>query len=445
MTSSSAIRRREAVSVASLDEAQLSALVHVTGSLTVRGFRPAVLSVPLLSYVGGDLTVAASPGNRRIEMPRLQSVGGRVVIEALDDLEELALPRLAKAQALVVRATRWLTSVALPALSVVEQEVLLDRNELLTHVALPKLRRAHRVHLCANGALPDDVAALLREDFERRQADIVVQANANGAADFGAVVRERLQAHSTQIDGDFERFVRVAPELIEVHEHMLADADRDGDRTAAVERLRRMYALARAQDDRREAEYQAAVYHLIDEAPPAERVEWSERLARAWRSTPLTGDAARLWEAELSALWERPPPEDVPSLLHRWRARGARTLMAPCLEASGLNGLSARVAARTPNADLARWTSETVLEMVAAGWRASDGPALDAAVVLFAELMVAERLADAARAFVRLADVVQSDAGARFFEATPLPPSTEGMSTTARAAADWLADDIVEP
>ena len=410
---------------------------QVDGDLLLRGTRiGAMLSAPTLTEVAGDLRVRRCPGVRRIEFPSLQSIGGRLSFEHLPDLEELALPRLARATGVVVAHTEWLSSVELPALAEVQEDIALMENGLLTRISLPQMTRLRRVRLRLNHALSDDAIEALRMDFRARRVDGVIDAAHNGRDTFSEVVKRRLHAYgppaSPNTHGDFERFIRVAPELIEVHERMLQDVDRDGDRDATVHRLRRLLELAGAQADLREAEYDRAVQFLVDPPMSSDADVWGEWLDYARSSEPLVGDGARLWAAEVSAMWERPDERRHVPLIDRWRRRGARTLVAPKLAALGLHGIAARCATRTPDDELAYWLWASLLGLYAYRWRPSELGLLASAMTTLGRLLTAESLVEAGEAFVALAPRVTQG---------PMDLG-DAVHPAARAAAWWLADDI---
>lgn len=427
------------------DAERLEGLTLVAGDLRIHGINgPAVLRAERLTRVAGDLRITSCAEVRRIELPGLADVGGDVVLDALPDLEELAMPGLVAARSITVRGTTWLTSLAWPALVEVDEGVTVAENRLLCHVALPTLERAARVRLRFNQVLSATAVDVLRQDLRLRVPQADLQVVHNGHTDFATAVKRRLQGYgipASVASGAFERFVRIAPELIEVHERMLQEADFDGDRAAAIERLRRLLALAQAQNDEREDEYGRALQYLIDPSPSPQDVHWLSRLDEARTGGPIEADAARLWMAELSATWERVHPDDFPELIRRWRSRGARTLMARRLAEAGLYALAARTATRSADAKLAFWLWEAVLDLETEQWRPDERLEVETAAHCLGRLLSAGSLRDAGRAFIQLAEAaVDRERPARTVEIE----RGGRVTPVARAAAAWLTEDIVE-
>lgn len=423
----------------------LASLVQVHADLRVeQGRGPALFSAPVLTTVARDLRLEGCSGVRRIEFAELTTVDGHLIIDRLPDLEELSLPRLHRVGAMTIRSTEWLSSVVLPSLADVQEDLTIVDNGLLTHVALPRLRRARRVRIRRNRVLPESVPDALRADLRRRRADGVVDAANNGWLEFAQVIRHRLHAFGssspTLVNVSFERFVRVAPELIEVHERMLLEADRDGDKTATIERLRRLLELARAQGDDRETEYDAAIRYLLDPVPnekdvdAAKVAEWTMRLTEARRQGPMEGDDALWWLAELSAVLERLDDIDAPSLLATWKARGARILVAPQLAELGYFGLASRSATQPADPALGAWLWAAAHRSTPVDHNKVMPPVIRAASVTLGRLLVAASVTEAADAFMRLAEDLEQ--GFIDAERTVVSPAR-------RAAGEWLAEDIV--
>ena len=429
------------------DVFRLAGLKRVAGDLRLDGLEgPVVLQADALTRVDGDLRITDCAGVRRISCPALEFVGGQLVFDGLPDLEELAMPSLVRAHSVTVRSTSWLTNVAWPELAEVKQDVTLAENRLLYYVALPKLERARRVQMRFNQVLPATVVEDLRVDFRQRRSDAVVHAVHNGHTEFATAVRRRLQgfglpAVPSPSEGAFERFVRIAPELIEVHERMLREADRDGDRNAIIERLRRLLALARAQNDEREVEYDRALQYLVEPEASSSDLVWLARLEDATHEGPIESDAARLWLAELSANWERAHPSEAIDLVGKWRIRGARTLMAQRLAQCGLHGLAARTATRSADASLAFWLWEAVLDLGAHQWRPEALDSVETAAHCLGRLLSADNVREAGRAFIQLAESsINLERPAQ-----PRDIARGGrVSPAARAAASWLTEDILD-
>ena len=410
---------------------RLAGLTAVNGDLRIwRLDGPEVLLAPDLRSVGGHVRVVGCRRVRRIEWNVLETVGGRLELERLPDLEELALPALTAALDVTVDRTDWLCAIDMPNLVQVEADVSICHNGLLGQVGLPRLRSARRVRLRHNAVLTAEAIDRLQSDLRQRRPDAVVDAGGNGETDFERAVRRRLMgfwsAPAVPTAGAFERFLRVAPEVIEVHERMLLDADIDGDRPATLERYRRLLELAQSQGDPREAEFDAAVRYLVGlEFPPAAVERWAERIAAAAALGPLDADGMKLWQAELSALWERAAIVDAPGFMARWRARGTR-LVAPFLASFGLHAIAARVATLPPDRRASFWLWETVQVLRHQRWRPDRLNAVTLAATALGRLLCASTVEASGRSFVQLADAT-----------TPSPPLA-----AARAAAAWLAEDV---
>ncbi|MEM7675724.1 MAG: FHA domain-containing protein [Myxococcota bacterium] len=390
---------------------------------------PAVLNEPDVTVIEGDLRIEGCSKIRRISFPRLASIRGRLILDGLPDLEEVAFASLTRVQGVLVRGARWLTHLEWPRLQRVDGDMVCIDNGVLVHIDLPALQRIDRVCCRLNPALPEAFVETLRADFVRRRVDGVIDDAGNGHTTFEDIVRRRLTVvTSPDADrGDFERFVRVAPELIEVHEQMLHGADSDGDRFAAIEHMRRMLVLAQAQNDDREIEYDRALQYLLDPSSTDERNEWRAR--REATTTALTGSAAGLWAAELSARCERPESSMVDELIETWQTRGARLLLAPRLREAGLHSAAARCATRPPNIDGAYQL-----------W--SQAPSeLRPAVISFGRLVAAKSVLEAASGLIQLAEDIDTEPS-QVWPALVHSTRIEAVGPRARAVGAWITEDI---
>ncbi len=436
------------IAVTRADFERMSDWVSVAGDLSIAGLRgPEVVSAPALAEVGGDLCIAGCPGIRRLEFPVLRRIGGRLMIDRLPDLEEISLPMLAAARHITIRSTSWLSGVVFPALVEVARDLIWNDNDLLGYIAVPRLGRARRICLRLNRVLSTRAIDELRADLVRRRVDGVVDAVGNGTDSFDRIVQQRLHtfgpAASGVAYGPFERFLRTAPELIEVHERMLWDADRERDRPAVVQRLQRLLELAQEQGDDRESNYDRALRFLVDPPANQEAEEWQARLEAAAGAGALVGNAARLWGAELSALAERPSPPDQSTLFARWRQRGTQRLLVPYLTRMGLHGVAARCAINPPTTDTAFWLWEVVRELPAFGWAEREAGSLYSTAVRFGRLISAPTLSAAAIAFVDLAVRTREPPVYGKPEARFVDPHDPVVDVYARAAGEWLSDDIL--
>ncbi|MEO1336293.1 MAG: FHA domain-containing protein [Myxococcota bacterium] len=393
---------------------------------------PKVLMEAEVTAVEGDLRIEGCAKIRRISFPRLTSIGGRLILDGLPDLEEVAFPSLIRARGILVRGARWLTHLEWPRLQRVDGDIVCINNGVLIHIDLPMLQRIDRLCCRFNPALSEAALEALQAEFARRCVDGHIDAASNGETTFEDIVRRRLAVlTSPDADflGNFERFVRVAPELLEVHEQMLRNADIDGDRFAAVEHMRRMLVLAQAQNDDRETEYDQALQHLLEPPSTQQDNEWTERAEGLASAGPLRGVAAGLWAAELSANCERPAASAADGLLTEWRYRGAQFMLAPFLSASGHYSAAARCLTRPSNSDLAYQLWNQVPST------------LRPAVISFGRLVAATSVLEAASAFVQLAEDVDTQPSP-VWSALVNSTRIETVGARARAAAAWITEDM---